>query len=63
VFAANIGERERNLYTNVIITYTKEDMQSSLFVCLLATLGLRENFWTDLHEIFREGWNGPVNSG
>ena len=25
-----------------------------LFVCLLATL--RKNFWTDLHEIFREGW-------
>ena len=25
-----------------------------LFVCLLATL--RENFRTDLHEIFREGW-------
>ena len=25
-----------------------------LFVCLLPTL--RENFRTDLHEIFREGW-------
>jgi len=25
-----------------------------LFVCLLATL--RKNFQTDLHEIFREGW-------
>ena len=25
-----------------------------LFVCLLATL--RTNFWTDLHEIFSEGW-------
>ena len=29
-------------------------MFSSLFVCLLATL--RENFGTDLHEIFTEGW-------
>jgi len=27
---------------------------SSLFVCLLANL--RKNFQTDLHEIFREGW-------
>jgi len=26
----------------------------SLFVCLLATV--RKNFRTDLHEIFREGW-------
>ena len=26
----------------------------SSFVCLLATL--RKNFWTDLHEIFTEGW-------
>jgi len=25
-----------------------------LFVCLLVTL--RKNFRTDLHEIFREGW-------
>jgi len=30
-----------------------------LSVCLLATL--RKNFWTDLHEIFREVCNGPVN--
>jgi len=29
-------------------------MFSSLLVCLLATL--RKNFRTDLHEIFREGW-------
>jgi len=25
-----------------------------MFVCLLATS--RKNFWTDLHEIFRQGW-------
>jgi len=29
-------------------------MFASLFVCLLATL--RKNVQTDLHEIFREGW-------
>ena len=29
---------------------------SSLFVCLLATLC--KNFQMDLHEIFREGWQG-----
>jgi len=38
----------------IFITSAKEDMQSSLSVCLLATL--RKNFQTDLHEIFREGW-------
>jgi len=32
----------------------KEDMWLSLSVCLLATL--RKNFRTDLHDIFREGW-------
>ena len=37
-----------------IITSTKEVMFLSLFVCLLATL--RKNFQTDLHEVFREGW-------
>ena len=30
-----------------------------MFVCLLATL--RKNFQTDLHEIFRELGNGPMN--
>jgi len=30
-----------------------------LFVCLLATLG--KNFRTDLHEIFREGLQWPIN--
>jgi len=43
---------------DVVITYDKKVMFSSLFVCfsvcLLATL--RKNFRTDLHEIFREGW-------
>jgi len=29
-----------------------------LFVCLLATL--RENFSTDLHEIFREAWQWAI---
>jgi len=40
-----------------IITSAKEGyvfVVVCLFVCLLATL--RENFQTDLHEIFREGW-------
>ena len=37
------------------ITSAKEDMFSSLlFVCQIATL--RINLQTDLHEIFREGW-------
>ena len=43
---------------DVVITYDKKVMFSLLFVCfsvcLLATL--RKNFRTDLHEIFREGW-------
>jgi len=30
----------------------------SLFVCLLATL--RKNFQTDLHEIFKEGWQWAI---
>jgi len=34
-------------------------MFSSLFVCLLATL--RKNYPTDLHEIFMELGNGPMN--
>ena len=38
----------------LFLTSAKEVMFSSLFVCLLATL--RKNFRTDLHEIFREGW-------
>jgi len=42
-----------------IVTSAKEDVivvvcLSVSSVCLLATL--RKNFWTDLHEIFREGW-------
>jgi len=36
------------------ITSAKEDMFSSLFVCLLATVS--KNFPTDLPEIFRDGW-------
>jgi len=38
----------------------------SLFLCLFVSLSarLRENFWTDLHEIFREGvewpWDDPM---
>jgi len=32
----------------------KEDIQSSLFVCLLANL--HKNVQTDLHEILRESW-------
>jgi len=40
--------------TNFIITSAKEDMFLSLFVCLLATL--HKSFQTDLHEIYREGW-------
>ena len=36
------------------VTSAKEDMFSSLFVCLSATL--RKNFRTNLHEIFREDW-------
>jgi len=31
-------------------------MFSSLFVCLPVLAALRKNFLTDLHEIFREGW-------
>jgi len=37
-----------------VLTYTKEVMFSSLFVCLLATLN--KNFRMDLHKIFKEGW-------
>jgi len=38
-----------------LITSAREDCnRRCLFVCLLATL--RKNFWTDLHEIFRECW-------
>jgi len=40
--------------TTDFITSAKEVMFSSLFVCLLATL--RKNVRTDLHEIFRKGW-------
>jgi len=36
------------------ITSAKEDMFLSLFVCLLPTLC--KNDQTDLHEIFKEGW-------
>jgi len=36
------------------MTSAKEFMFSSLFACLLATL--HKNFQTDLHQIFREGW-------
>jgi len=37
-----------------LITSAKEDVFSSLFVCLLATLC--KNFQTDLHDIFMENW-------
>ena len=37
-----------------LVTSANKVMFSSLSVCLLATL--RENFGTDMHEIFREGW-------
>ena len=45
--------------TRWITTSAKEAMQLWLFVvclsvCLLATL--HKNFWIDLHEIFRQGW-------
>ena len=43
----------------IIFTSTKEDIFSSLSVCLLATL--HKNFQTNLHEIFWEGWQRPVN--
>jgi len=42
----------------VIFTSAKEDMQSSLSVCLFATL--RRNFRTDLLEISRESWQRIV---
>jgi len=37
----------RILYVRVVIVVCQ-------FICLLATL--HKNFWMDLHEIFREGW-------
>ena len=47
-----------NNAVSVIVPSAKKDMFSSLFVrlfdCLLATF--RKTFLTDLHEIFREGW-------
>jgi len=45
-------------YCISVITSAKENIQSSLFVCLSVCLltTLRENFRTDLGEIFREGW-------
>ena len=51
-----------NVNSNPIFTSAKEDMSSPLFVCLFVCLSvcllatLRKNFPTDLHEIFREGW-------
>jgi len=43
---------------HTVVTSAKEVMFSSLFVCLSVCLlaTLRKNFWTGLHEIFREGW-------
>jgi len=45
-------------FVSSFITAAKQVMFLSLFVylsvCLLPTL--RKNFQTDLHEIFREGW-------
>jgi len=42
-------------FNKYMITSAKEDMFLPwLFVCLLATL--HKKFQTDLHEIFREGW-------
>jgi len=51
-----------NVNSNPIFTSAKEDMSSPLFVCLFVCLSvcllatLCKNFLTDLHEIFREGW-------
>jgi len=42
-----------------IITSAKDICNRRLSVCLFATL--RKNFRTHLHEIFREGWHGPMN--
>ena len=47
------GHHMMSAARKLLITSSKEDMFSSSF-CLLATL--RKNFQTDLHEIFREGW-------
>jgi len=50
------SEYARLLKAETVITSAKEDcvLFSSLFVCLFPTL--RNNFRTDLQEIFREGW-------
>jgi len=47
----------RTLYfTAVIISAKMVVMFSSLFVCLSVSNFAGKNFRTDLHEIFREGW-------
>jgi len=46
----------RTLYFTAVITFAKEVMFSSLFVCLSVSNFAEKNFRTDLHEIFREGW-------
>jgi len=56
---ASLGHPSTLQRVSRLITFAKEDMQSLLlFVCLsfclLATM--RKNSQTDLHEIFREGW-------
>jgi len=54
-FLIHVAKKE-NYWDNVsrFFTSAKEVMFLPLFVCLLATLC--KNFWTDLHEIFRECW-------
>jgi len=43
----------------LLLTFAKEVMFSSLFVCLsvcLTVSNFAQNLRTDLHEIFRKGW-------
>ena len=60
VYLIHLGNAAQlRLQTNTaVVTSAKEDMESSLFVCLFVCLlaALCKNFQTDLHEIFRESW-------
>ena len=51
---AEVNYLSQGGYVFIVVTSTIVIVIVCLSVCLLATL--RKNFRTDLHEIFREGW-------
>jgi len=50
----------RICFNYTVVTSAKEIMVSSLFG-LTELVTLRKNFRMDLYEIFREGWQWPMN--